>query len=116
MLWLGQVERRQGRFDEAIEQYREAIRINPRDAEARLGQLMSLVALERWAEARSRMEEAVSALPEQPAFAHALARLLVASPDDTVRDGPRGIQIRQQLSSAGPPTTDLGETIAMALA
>jgi len=113
---LGQVERRAGQSQEAIEEYRAAIRINPRDAEARLGQLMALVALGRWAEAKGRMEEAVSALPEQPAFAHALARLLAASPDDTVRDGPRALQILQSLSASGPPTTDLGETIAMALA
>jgi hypothetical protein len=53
--------------------------------------------------------------PEQPAFAHALARLLAASGDERVRDGRRALEL-VELLAARQRTTDLSETAAMALA
>jgi hypothetical protein len=35
--------------------------------------------------------------PEQPVFAHALARLLAAAPDDRVRDGRRALELAEEL-------------------
>ena len=39
--------------------------------------------------ARAASRAAMKAFPDQPGFAHALARLLAAAPDDRVRDGAR---------------------------
>ena len=50
---------------------------------------MGLVRLGRYQEARDRLERDVQAFPDQLGFAHALARLLSAAPDDRVRDGAR---------------------------
>ena len=71
--------------------------------------------LGRYREARDRIVEATTAYPDEPEFAHALARLLAAAPDATVRDGRRALTIVQELLK-GRPSTELGETLAMALA
>jgi hypothetical protein len=48
---------------------------------------------------------------------HALARLLVAAPEDGVRSGARSLAlVRELLATAPERTTALGETFAMALA
>jgi hypothetical protein len=76
---------------------------------------MGLVRLGRYREARTRLEADVRTYPEQPGFAHALARLLAAAPDDAVRDGRRALTIVEALMTEGrSPAT--GETMAMALA
>jgi hypothetical protein len=54
--------------------------------------------------------------PDQPMFAHALARLLAAAPDDRVRDGAQSIGLIQELLGKEQRAPDLGETMAMALA
>ena len=72
--------------------------------------------LARYTEARRRLEEAVAAMPDQPAFIHALARVLAASPVEGVRDGERALAMLAQLVQSGQHDPDLAETIAMALA
>jgi hypothetical protein len=62
------------------------------------------------------LEEAARTHPEQPGLAHALARVLAASPDDTVRDGARAWAIVQSLEKTTTPSVALVETAAMALA
>jgi len=64
----------------------------------------------------TRLADAVKSYPDQPVFAHGLARLLAAAPDDNVRDGARALALVQQLLSNEQRTPDLGETMAMALA
>ena len=54
--------------------------------------------------------------PNEPAFAHAAARLFAAAPDDRVRDGRRARAIVQALVSRQPRTIELAETTAMASA
>ena len=77
---------------------------------------MNLVRLERYAEARARLESAAESFPEQgPRFTHPLARLLAAAPDDATRDGPRALAIVEGLAEREQSLL-LGETLAMALA
>src|SRR5262245_1953849 len=76
---------------------------------------MALVRARRYLEARDRLAEDVKLFPDQPQFTHALARLLVAAPDDRVRDGARGKALVDALIK-GPQTYELGETTAMMLA
>jgi tetratricopeptide (TPR) repeat protein len=90
--------------------------VNPANVEARLGQALALVQLRRYQDARDRLLEAVNAYPQERAFSHALARLLAASPDDRVRNGQRALSLVQDLLRNQPPTPDVGETMAMALA
>jgi hypothetical protein len=83
--------------------------------QARLGQTIALVAAGRSRQAYDLMVDATKRYPDQQAYTHALARLLAAAPDDTVRDGKRAVGIVSELMK-GTKTTDLGETMAMTLA
>jgi cytochrome c-type biogenesis protein CcmH/NrfG len=73
------------------------------------------VRLRRYREARDWLAEAARVQPDQPDLALALARILAASPDASVRDGARAMAITEELFK-GTKTTALGETLAMALA
>ena len=106
--------RRTGRLKEALEQYDQARTNAPDDPEARLGYAMVLSKLHRDREARDLLNEA-SAGGSDLVFTHALARLLATSPDDTVRDGHRAMDLVQQMLKRGR-TIELGETYAMTLA
>jgi tetratricopeptide (TPR) repeat protein len=114
-LRLGETLRRLGRHEEALPHYAAVLEVDPRQAAARLGRVMSLVRLGRWADARDDLAEAIAVLPDQPAFAHALARVLVSAPDDSVRDAARAMQLLGPLAR-NDRSTDLAETIAMAMA
>ena len=110
-LRLGDALRRNGRFEEALDQYRQS----GEDDQARFGEAMALVRLGRYPEARTVLNEAMARRPEQPGFAHALARVLAAAPDDRVRDGRRALELVQALA-AEYRTASVAETMAMALA
>jgi hypothetical protein len=57
----------------------------------------------------------MKAYPDQPSFAHSLARLLAAAPDDGIRDGRRALAVMQTLSDE-QRHIDFGETMAMVFA
>jgi tetratricopeptide (TPR) repeat protein len=104
-----------GQAGPSLARYERAMAIDPRLPRARYGYAMALVRLGRFRDAREWLTEAIRLHPDQPGFAHALARVLVAAPDDSVRDGPRAMTIVQDLLK-GPQTVELGETMAMTLA
>jgi len=112
---LADALRRGGRVEESLKTYAEIVRINPRATDAKLGYAIGLVRLRRYREARDWLAEATRAQPDQPDLALALARILAASPDASVRDGARAMAITEELFK-GTKTTALGETLAMALA
>jgi tetratricopeptide (TPR) repeat protein len=95
--------------------YEEALALEPGLVEARIGTAVALTQLRRYQDARDRLIRDMQADPDQPAFAHGLARVLAAAPDDRVRDGPRAMALVQELLQHGR-TLDLGETMAMTLA
>ncbi len=113
---LGHALRARGAHERAVEHYRAALELEPRRAVAHLGLVLALVQLERWSEARDALLVAIDALPDQPAFVHALARIHAAAPDESVRDGRRALGLIEQLIQAGQQSTDVGETLAMAMA
>ena len=76
---------------------------------------MALVRLHRYREARDRLAEGAKAFPAQPSFGHALARLLAAAPDETVRDVGRAKALLDEFLKKDQ-TIELGETAAMILA
>ncbi len=104
-----------GRLPEALDQYEQARRLDARRPDATLGYVVTLAGLHRYQEARDRLIEATRAYPDEPEFAHALARLLASAPDARVRDGQRALGIVEGLLK-GRSSTELGETLAMALA
>ena len=114
-LWLAGVLRRTGRSEEALSQYAQLVATVSRSGGAAFGYAATLVDLGRYREARDRLADLVSRYPEQPIFAHALARLLVAAPDARIRDGLAAMAVLDALPDA-QRVTDFGETLAMTLA
>jgi tetratricopeptide (TPR) repeat protein len=113
---LADALRRTGKLDAAIAEYVQVIKADPSASQARFGHAMALVRLRRFADARAVLEAAVRAHSEQPGLAHALARILAASPDDAVRDGPRALRLINAIERTNGPTLAIVETSAMALA
>jgi tetratricopeptide (TPR) repeat protein len=109
---LANALRRTGRVAESLPHYAEVLRINPAVSQASFGYAMGLVRLGRYQEARDRLDRDAQAFPEQLGFAHALARLLAAAPDDRVRDGARARTIMTGLLK-NQTTLGLAETMAM---
>jgi tetratricopeptide (TPR) repeat protein len=112
---LANALRRTGRVQESLPQYAEVLRLDPSVSQASFGYAMGLVRLGRYQEARTRLEGATKAFPDQPGFAHALARLLAAAPDARVRDGARSLSIMTELMKT-QQTLNMAETMAMAMA
>jgi tetratricopeptide (TPR) repeat protein len=104
-----------GRPTDALTHYQQVMTANPQNIEAQFGYAMTLVQLGRYQQARDQLAEAIKAHPDQAMFIHGLARLLVAAPDDRVRDGQRAMTLVQALLKQGR-TLELGETMAMTLA
>jgi tetratricopeptide (TPR) repeat protein len=112
---LANALRRNGRVEESLSHYAEVLRANPAVSQASFGYAMGLVRLGRYQDARARLQQGAQAFPDQPGFAHALARVLAAAPDDRVRDGSRALAIATDLLKI-QRTAALDETMAMALA
>jgi hypothetical protein len=70
---------------------------------------------ERYGEAVILLDEANRRYPERVATATTLARLLASSPDRSLRDGMRALDLATRVYAAAP-TPVHGETIALALA
>ena len=109
---LANALRRNGRVEASLPHYAEVLRINPAVSQASFGYAMGLVRLGRYQEARDRLDRDVRAFPDQLGFAHALARLLSAAPDDRIRDGARADTIMTALLK-NQQTPALAETMAM---
>lgn len=108
--------RRAGRVEASLAHYEDIVSADPRASQARFGHAMALVRLGRHPEARRALEEGVRTHPEQPGFAHALARVLAAAPDAAVRDGARALSLVETLQKTYGATPALTESLAMALA
>jgi tetratricopeptide (TPR) repeat protein len=111
-LALAEVLWRSGRAEEALPHYERALQADPGLAQATFGYSLALIRAGQSRRARAELEQALGTHPDEPAFAHMLARLLVSAPDGSVRDGTRAMQIMQVLLQ-GTRTTELGETLAM---
>jgi tetratricopeptide (TPR) repeat protein len=112
---LAQALRDGGHLPEALEQYGKAIALAPADETARLGEAETLVRLGRYAEARGHLEEDLKQMPTSGLLSHALARLLAACPDRSVRDGARALALAQAVWQAQPSAAH-ARTVALALA
>ncbi len=104
-----------GALPEALDEYRRAMATGTGGERAILGEAQTLVRMARYGEALARLEAAWAAAPTSGQLTHALARLLAASPDPTLRDGPRAVELAQRVVKASP-TVGHAATYAMALA
>jgi tetratricopeptide (TPR) repeat protein len=104
-----------GRPDEALPHYARAVELAPGDETARLGEAETLVRLARYAEAKSRLEDGLRQMPTSGLLSHALARLLAACPDVSVRDGARALDLALAVWNVRPLAA-YAETVALALA
>lgn len=110
-----QLLRDSGRLAEALPEYARAIELAPADETARLGEAETLVRLERYAEARRKLEDGLGQMPASGLLSHALARLLAACPDLSLRDGARARDLALAVWNASPGFAH-AETVALALA
>ena len=114
-LRLADVLRRRNRLQDALTEYERVMNADPTASEAMLGRAITLVRMSRYREARDQLLEGMKFYPAHTGFPHALARLLAAAPDDSVRDGRRALALAEQALKTNQ-STDVGETLGMALA
>lgn len=112
---LAELLRNVGQLENAIDHYDRALALDPRLSAAALGRAVTLIRMKRYGEAVKRLHGSVERGSDEPWLTHALARLLAAAPDDSVRDGRRALAAIERLSLQDQ-RLDLGETMAMALA
>jgi tetratricopeptide (TPR) repeat protein len=106
---------RRGDFAPAAERFVRLVELSPDDPQAHLGRGMTLVLAGSYRSAREALEASLERLPNHPALADLLARLLATCPDAGVRDGARAVVLAQRVV-ATEPGLDHQETLAMALA
>jgi tetratricopeptide (TPR) repeat protein len=114
-LQLAEALRASGHQAESLPHYAEVMKTSPSISQASFGYAMALVRLGRYKDARDWLNDAMKTYPDQPGFAHALARILSAAPADDVRNGGRALSLMQKLLKQ-QKTVALAETMAMTLA
>jgi tetratricopeptide (TPR) repeat protein len=114
-LGLAEALRVTGRLQESLPHFKRILELDPGLAETWVMYAMTLVRLQRYQEARDRLNEARRVHPDEPELTALLIRLLAAAPDDQVRDGRRAMALMQELLK-GPPRVDGREPMAMTLA
>ena len=112
---LAAARARAGDPEAALEAYTRASGFLPYDAETRLGEVQLLVDLGRYEEARQRLEDTYAVLPRDARVVNGYARFLAASPDASLRDGARAVELAEALVAAQSTAAHV-ETLAMALA
>lgn len=115
VLSLAQALRRAGHLEESLRWYGVAVELDPGQEEARLKEAAVLVDLERFREALAKLETANELMPREGRLIMALVRLLAASPDPSIRDGKRALELALAVYEAGQ-TVGNAELVAQALA
>ena len=106
---------RLGRDDDAIVVLRKSASAKPDDEETVVSLAILLAKKERFGEAAALLDESHRRFPERIATATTLARLLASSPDGSIRNGQRALELATAVNDAEPSPVH-GETIALALA
>jgi len=93
---------RNQRYDDALGQFEALLEHHPDAVPGHLGRATVLLLLGRYSEARTALEDSLATLPDHPAVALLLARLLTAAPDESVHDGTRAETLARRLDEAHP--------------
>ena len=113
-VYLADLRMRTDNPDQAASLYRGAVDASPSDR-PRMSLALAYVKARRYADARQVLEIGIATASENKSFLNALARILAAAPDASLRDGPRALQMARALFEA-TRSPDVGQTYAMALA
>lgn len=113
---LGWALARSGRPGESLAHFDQALALEPTQSEALSGYGMALIRLGRYKDARDRLSSAAKLYPDQPIVTHALARVLSAAPEPSVRDGRQAKALVDRMIATQSQSLELGETTAMMLA
>ena len=100
---LGELARREERWDEAISRFSQAAKLDPDFAEAYLGWGACLVTLKRYDEAVPPLRAAARLAPANPAVHHALATALERSGHKDEAEKEFAIHRSLNSASTGPP-------------
>jgi len=108
---------RRGRVNEAIEHSEEALRIRPGDANAQNNLGLALLQAGETKRAVTHLEKALDVDPGQMNAEVNLAWVLATSPDDSLRNGARAVQLAEDvMNRAGHPNAIVLRTLAAAYA
>jgi tetratricopeptide (TPR) repeat protein len=108
---------RRGRINEAIEHSKEALRIRPEDANAENNLGLALFQTGDTKDATAHLETALEIDPGQMNAEVNLAWILATSPDDSLRNGARAVQLAEDVASrAGHANAIVLRTLAAAYA
>jgi Flp pilus assembly protein TadD len=97
---LGELARREERWDEAISRFSQAAKLNPNFAEAYLGWGISLVTVKKYEEAIPPLRAAEQLMPGNPEVHHSLATALQRSGHK--EEAEKEFAIHQSLNSGTP--------------
>ena len=108
---------RRGRVNEAIEHSEEALRIRPNDADAQNNLGLAMLQTGDTKSAVAHLEKALEINPGHMNAEVNLAWVLATSPDESVRNGTRAVQLTEDVASrAGHPNAIVLRTLAAAYA
>ncbi len=104
-----------GRYDQAIEEFRQILKTAPNHAGSHRGLVTALILDSRWGATRVQLQAALKQFPRNVKLATLQARLLATSPDLSVRDGAFALELARRINEQH---TDLRsrETLALACA
>lgn len=112
---LAEALRLSGKHQDAVKHYDQTVELLPEEIAPRMGRVLNLVQANLHAEALVRLRDDLQFFPNNSPLLHILARLLAASPDDSVRDGQKSLQLMHLLGK-GDVNAEMVETLAMAFA
>jgi len=104
----------QGKLREAEEMYRRALQRNPQSRAARIGLGNVLIRSGRDREARKLLEPMLSEFPDDFTLKNNVAWLLAVTPDATVKDGRRAVELAQEALLHAPRDYHVWSTLAEA--
>ncbi len=114
-LLLAQALEKNLSIEEAMEVYRKTVLLDPTIENAWLGGVRLLLQNGEYGKALGVLNQARKNLPNNGLIVHAMAKLLAASPDKSIRDGQRALPLALTVFKASP-STGHARTVAMAYA
>jgi tetratricopeptide (TPR) repeat protein len=105
---------RLGRQEEAEEQLRRVLDLDPEDEQAYLALAQAVAGRGQFRESRQLLERALGEIPDSRLVMSALIQLLLASPDPEVRDAAAAVPLATRLHEAEPSIQN-GAMVAAAL-
>jgi len=114
---LGSALRQAGRVDEAIAHYQAALRLKSDYAEAHYNLGNAFMEQKNMGEAVFQFQQSLAVKPNQPNAENNLAWILATSPEASLRDGPKAVELAQQANSKlGGENPPILHTLAAAYA